>query len=71
MSSETLEVKKREGSGTLACKKIRREGQVPAILYGHGEENVNLAVGSDALNRIIQHGTKLLSLTGELSHSVQ
>lgn len=69
MSSETIEVKKREGSGTLACKKIRREGNVPAILYGHGEENVNLSVRADTINKVIRHGSKLLNLTGELSET--
>lgn len=67
MSSETLEVKKREGVGTLASNRLRQQGYVPANLYGHGEPNVNLAVRADALQTIIQHGTKLLSLTGDVS----
>lgn len=66
MSSETLEVQKREHVGSLASRKLRREGGVPAILYGHGEANVNLTVKADAIGRIIQHGTKLLSLTGDV-----
>lgn len=69
MSSETLEVKKRDGVGSIASKKLRRTGNVPAILYGHGEENVNLSVKSDAIGRIIQHGTKLLSLTGDITET--
>jgi large subunit ribosomal protein L25 len=67
MSSETLEVKKREELGTLATNRLRQTGYVPANLYGHGEPNVNLAVKSDAINNIIHHGTKLLSLTGDVS----
>lgn len=67
MSSETLEVKKREGLGTLASNRLRQQGYVPANLYGHGEPNVNLAVRADALNNIIHHGTKLLALTGDIS----
>jgi large subunit ribosomal protein L25 len=69
MSSETLEVKKRQSVGTAASNKLRQQGYVPANLYGHGEANVNLAVRSDALNAIIHHGTKLLSLTGEVSET--
>lgn len=69
MSSETIEVKKREGVGSLAARKLRANGQVPAILYGHGEANVNLAVRSDAISRIIQHGTKLLDLSGDLTET--
>lgn len=66
MSSETLEVKKREGVGSSASKKLRQNGDVPANLYGHGEANVNLAVKADAINNIIKHGAKLVSLTGDI-----
>ena len=70
MSSEALQVQKREGTGSLAARKLRRGGRVPAILYGHGEENVNLSVRSDELGRVIQHGTRVLSLTGDISETV-
>ena len=64
MSSETLEVKKRDGLGSLAAKKLRQNGEIPANLYGHGEANVHLAVKADAIHNIIKHGTKLVALTG-------
>jgi large subunit ribosomal protein L25 len=67
MSSETIEVMRREGVGSRASQKLRQSGHVPAILYGHGEENVNLSVRADVIHRIVDHGTKLLSLTGALS----
>ena len=63
---ETLEVRKRDAVGRRAVKRLRWEGKVPAILYGHGEENVNLAVTRDALSRLIRHGSKMLSLTGDV-----
>lgn len=63
---ETLEVKKRDAVGSRAVKRLRWEGKVPAILYGHGEENVNLCVTRDALGKLIRHGSKLLSLTGDV-----
>lgn len=69
MSSETLEVTKREGVGSTASRKLRLAGKVPAILYGHGEENVNLCVKSDAISRIVHHGAKLLSLTGDVTET--
>lgn len=67
MSSETITVSKRTAIGSNASKRLRATGQVPAILYGHGEENVNLSVRADALHNIIKHGTKLLSLTGDVT----
>ena len=69
MSSETLEVQKREATGSLAARKLRRGGRVPAILYGHGEDNVNLSVRSDEISRVIQHGSRLLSLTGDIKET--
>ncbi len=67
MSSETLEVKKRNELGTLATNRLRQTGYVPANLYGHGEPNVNLAVRAETINTIVHHGGKLLSLTGDVS----
>lgn len=69
MSSETLEVKKRDELGTLATNRLRQTGYVPANLYGHGEPNVNLAVRADTIHTIIHHGGKLLSLTGDVTRT--
>ncbi len=66
MSSETIEVKKRDVVGSSAARKLRQSGQVPANLYGHGEDNLNLTIPADAINAIIKHGTKLISLTGDV-----
>ncbi len=65
--SETIEVKKRDLVGKRAVKKLRSQGLVPAILYGHGEENVNLCVRKEALGLVIRHGSKILSLTGDIN----
>ena len=67
MSSETIEVQLRDQLGSLASRKLRQQGKVPANLYGHGESNVNLSVSADALHNIIRHGTKMLTLTGGVS----
>lgn len=67
MSSETISVSKRSDVGSNASKRLRSKGQVPAILYGHGEQNVNLTVQADTIRSVINHGTKLLSLTGDIT----
>jgi large subunit ribosomal protein L25 len=61
---ETIEVAKRGQIGSRAMIKIREKGLVPAILYGHGEENVCLTLPLDTVNKLIKHGTKLVNLTG-------
>ncbi|MGN6135026.1 MAG: 50S ribosomal protein L25 [Aureliella sp.] len=61
---ETIEVKTRDAVGTSRVRKLRSTGLVPAVLYGHGESNVNLAIAKDAVNNVVRHGTKMLALTG-------
>ena len=41
--SDLLEVTARTVTGTKACQKLRQEGHVPAVLYGHGESCVDLS----------------------------
>lgn len=67
MSSETITVTKRIEIGSNASKRLRAKGEVPAILYGHGEANINLSVKADAIQNVIKHGTKLLALTGDVT----
>ncbi len=64
---ETIEVQKREGIGSLKVSKLRAQGLVPAILYGHGEENVCLSVRRETVLSLVRHGTKLVSLTGDVN----
>jgi len=61
---ETIEVAKRDVLGSRAMIKIREKGLIPAILYGHGQENVCLTVSLETVNSLIRHGTKLVTLTG-------
>jgi large subunit ribosomal protein L25 len=64
MQTQELTIKQREGTGKQVAKRLRREGAVPAILYG-GERPQPITVDPRALLRII-HGhegtTQLLSL---------
>jgi large subunit ribosomal protein L25 len=64
---ETIEVKKRDVTGSRAMIKIREHGDIPAILYGHGEENLCLTVSLVTINGLIKHGTRLVMLTGDVN----
>jgi large subunit ribosomal protein L25 len=61
---ENIEVKSRESLGSWNVRKLRALGQTPAILYGHGEANLCLTVANEAVNKLLQHGSKLVSLSG-------
>ena len=62
--SDLLEVTARSVTGSKACQKLRQEGHVPAVLYGHGEACVDLVVRRDAVEAMVRHGSKTVELTG-------
>ena len=50
--------------GTAASRRLRRAGQVPAVLYAHGDPAVALAI-SEADARLVQYHASLLELADE------
>jgi large subunit ribosomal protein L25 len=46
-----LDVQRREPSGSRSARRLRREGLVPGILYGGGDESVSFAVDA----RVLRH----------------
>ncbi len=67
MSSEALVVEKRETTGTLRIRRMRNEGKIPAVLYGHGKECINLSVDSRAVSKMVDTGHYIVSLSGAVS----
>ena len=64
-----LDVQSRDTQGKHRNRRLRHSGKIPAILYGHGLENVSLSVGAEELTTAIRHGSRLVSLTGAVSES--
>src|SRR5262249_49498563 len=62
--SVVLATKKREGRGSQAAKKLRNQGVVPAVLYGHKEETISLSLDRDELHKAIRHGARVVDLEG-------
>jgi len=50
----TLTATVRTGNGSRAAIKLRKQGLVPAIVYGHKEENAAVAVSAEELDRAIR-----------------
>lgn len=67
--SDTLNVEKREQTGSLRMKRLRQSGQIPAVLYGHGQENIMLTLSSKELNKAIDHGSYIVALKGAANES--
>lgn len=62
MDRPTMEATKREELGTRAARKLRHQGLVPAVLYGHQLEAVHLAVAQRALENLLHDGARVVDL---------
>lgn len=62
MAIASLKASKRDGRGTHKTKRLRKDGQIPGIIYGHGIEPLAVAVSGRELNAILHHGDRLLAL---------
>ncbi len=60
--TETLQARTRTAVGSAACARLREEGLVPAVLYGHGEDAVSLQVPYDDLDTILRHHGHVIEL---------
>jgi large subunit ribosomal protein L25 len=67
--AETFNVTKRSEAGRQANKRLRRAGQVPANLYGHGEASISLAIKLDEVASALKHSTKKVALQGDVTES--
>jgi len=67
--AEQLQVEKRAAGGKHENRRLRQAGKIPAILYGHGEENVCLSVKAEQLDAAIRHGSQMVDMTGAVSES--
>jgi len=64
--TDVIQVTKRDKMGTAATRRLRREGYVPAVLYGHGEGNEHLAVPSKQVEGLLRHHSKTVKLSGDI-----
>src|SRR3990172_586432 len=65
--SELLHVEKRKAVGKRNNVRLRRQGRLPAVLYGHGEEAVSLTLAADEFEASLRHGAKVVDLDGDAS----
>jgi large subunit ribosomal protein L25 len=65
--AETVEfvTQPRLGRGSQAARKLRRQGLVPAVLYGHKEETVAVSLNADELGKAIRHGARVVDLQAD------
>jgi large subunit ribosomal protein L25 len=62
--SEVLVVTARESCGKLRNHRLRCEGKLPAVLYGHGKDSVSLTIAADQIRTTLRHGAQVVDLKG-------
>lgn len=60
--TDTLSARTREPGGSRNARRLRREGEVPALLSGLGEEPVAVAVPAHEFDLLQSHGAQLINL---------
>src|SRR5438128_2323619 len=65
--SEALQVQLRESRGKRNARRLRHAGMIPAVLYGHGEQNISLAVAANQLQAVVRHGARVVDLEGAVA----
>jgi large subunit ribosomal protein L25 len=52
----------RQPRGTGEARRLRRNGLIPAVVYGHGEETLSIALPKTELVNAIRHGVRVVDL---------
>src|SRR3954471_7325405 len=55
MATVSFTAQPRDTTGKGAARSLRRQGQVPAVIYGHGREPISLALNARDLDKMLGH----------------
>ena len=57
-----LQTETREGRGSRLSDKLRKQGKVPAVVYGHKEKTLSVRVGPAELLSAVRHGARIVEV---------
>jgi large subunit ribosomal protein L25 len=60
-----LTTKPRKDLGKMNARRLRRQGLIPGVLYGHKEATVAVSLNKDDLGRAIRHGVRVVDVQAE------
>jgi len=60
--SVLLVAQKREERGSQAARRLRRQGLIPAVVYGHKEATLSLSLSAEEVENAIRHGVRVVDL---------
>jgi large subunit ribosomal protein L25 len=59
---ESRDPARNKGTGTRAARRLRREGRIPAVIYGHKQDVVPITLSSDDVWSMIKAASRLAEL---------
>ena len=62
MAIETIKAERKDSSGSVEARRLRRRGLVPGVLYGHGEGTVGMALSCADLQKFLDTGHHIITL---------
>ncbi|MCK4375361.1 MAG: 50S ribosomal protein L25 [Candidatus Brocadiae bacterium] len=63
MDIEEIQARPRDARGRRACRRLRRQGLVPAVIYGRGRPNVLLNVRLSDVEKIVKARTFIVQVS--------
>ena len=63
MASSKLKITSRKDTGTVACRRLRAQGLIPAVIYGHQQEALPVSISEHDLGLLLTHGARLLDIS--------
>src|SRR5262245_47246726 len=60
--SITLVTQPRSGRGSRLARRLRQQGLVPAVVYGHKEATISVALAAENVEWAIRHGLHVVDL---------
>jgi large subunit ribosomal protein L25 len=60
--SPPLVAQPRDQIGTRRARRLRQQGLIPAVVYGHKEQTLSLSVPAEDVHRAIRHGVRVVDL---------
>lgn len=70
MKAEILKVTKRDPKGSKSAARIRRNGNIPAVLYGGGKDTVHVSVPLEPFEFLLRKHRRVLNLEVEGSQAL-
>ena len=52
----------REKIGTIASRRVRQQGHIPAVVYGHGEKPLAISLDAHSLVENVHHGNRVIDV---------